>query len=212
MKIKTIKNHKYNLFKLKLIQSKVYKTKIRKLFFDKSLDVFLEDIQLHFKKVLQIIYEYHINNKRILFIGVPSFLQKKFKKILRKTNHFSIPEALWMNGILSNNKSAIFRNLNIKRLKKIKKQKHNTDDLNLLLKITKKPDLIVTFDRNLDSNAIEEMYKLRIPIISLNNALCFDFKVAYSIPENSIKANQQVSNSIFLVLSSIFKKSFGKLN
>jgi len=211
MKIKKIKNYKYDLFKLKLIKSKIYKTNLKNQKLDHSLNIILEQIELHLKKILQIIYEYHVNNKQILFIGVPILLQNKLNTVLKKTKHSLIPEAIWVNGLISN-KAAIFRNLNLKRLKNIKKQKYNINNINTLLTIVKKPDLVIVFNRDLDSNAITEIYKLRIPIISLNNNLNFDLKTTYAVPGDFTTKNQQIPNIFFIALYSIIKKPFLKLS
>lgn len=206
MKIKKIKNYKYNLFKFKLIKSKIYKTNFKNIKLDHSLNIVLEKVELHFKKILQIIYEYHVNNKQILFIGAPISLQKKFSTVLKKTKHSLIPENIWVNGLISN-KAAIFRNLNLKRLKNIKKQKYNISNINSLLTITKKPDLIIVFNKDLDSNAITEIYKLRIPIISLNNSSCFDLKTTYTVNGNFTSKTHQIQNIFFTAFNSILRQS-----
>jgi ribosomal protein S2 len=206
MKIKKIKNYKYNLFKFKLIKSKIYKTNLKTIKLDHSLNIVLEKIELHFKKILQVIYEYHVNNKEILFIGAPISLQKKFSTVLKKTKHSLIPEGIWVNGLISN-KTAIFRNLNLKRLKNIKKQKYNVSNINSLLTITKKPDLIIVFNKDLNSNAITEIYKLRIPIISLNNSSCFDLKTTYTVNGNFTSKTHQIQNIFFIAFNSILRQS-----
>lgn len=206
MKIKILKNYKYNLFKLNLIKAKFKKNEPID-----SLVVSLGQMELHFKKVLKIIYEYHINNKKILFVGLFNKpLQTKFKKILKKTNHSTIPNSIWVNGLLSN-KSAIYRNLKLKRLKNIKKQRYNINSINSLLSITKKPDLIVIFKRSLDSNVITEISKLQIPSISLNNTIPFDSKATYEVPEDFLKMNQQLLNLFFTLLFSLINKDLNKI-
>ena len=121
MKIRKIQKFQYTLLKLNLIKSQVYKKKIRKNNHDDVLNIKTELIELHFKRALQIIYKYHMNHKKILFIGIPQNFQKKFSKILKNTKHVAIPHSIWINGILSN-RYAIFRYLYLKRRKNIKKK------------------------------------------------------------------------------------------
>ena len=136
MKIKKIKSFKYKLLKLQLIKSKVYKKKIKKQNYDNSVNIVIEQIELHLKKALQIIYEFHLNNKRIFFIGIPLNFQNNFSKILKKTKHLSIPESIWINGILSN-KNATFQFLKSKKIKIYKTKKFTN----------KKPSTIILYKK-----------------------------------------------------------------
>jgi len=65
MKIEKIKNIKNKILKLKLIQTKIYDKK------QYLNNIKIEDIEFRLKKILYIIYKYHISNKKILFIGNP---------------------------------------------------------------------------------------------------------------------------------------------
>ena len=121
MKIKRIKKFQYTLLKLNLIKSQVYKKKIQNNYHDDVLNIKIEFIELHFKRALQIIYKYHMNQKKILFIGIPQNFQKKISKILKTTKHVAIPQSIWINGILSN-RCAISRSLHLKRRKNKKKK------------------------------------------------------------------------------------------
>ena len=132
MKIKQITNIKYKLIKLKLIKSQFYKPKTKKI---NKYNKILEQIQIGFKKNLQIIYEYHINNKQILFIGFPIIFNKS---LFKKTQHLFISNSVWINGILSN-KMSIFRYLNLKRLKQTKNKNFRFNNLSNLLELKNKP-------------------------------------------------------------------------
>lgn len=209
MKIKKVKKFKYKLLKLRLIKSRIYKIKIKKNNFNDSINIILEQIELHLKKILQIIYEYHIYKKQIIFIDFPLSFQKKFIKILNKTKHFSISKSKWINGILSN-KFAIFQNLNFKRLKS--NNKNQIKNIKSLLKVKKKPDLVIIFNQKINSNILKEIYNLKIPIIVLNNNLYFNNKSTYFISGDFKIINKQISNVFFLILYSIFKRSFLKSN
>ena len=96
MKIKNIIKYKNKLLKLKLIKTKIYKKK------DQLTNTRIEDIEYRLKKVLHVIYKYHTNNKRILFIGVPVHTDKETKNLINSTRHTFIPESAWVNGIITN--------------------------------------------------------------------------------------------------------------
>ena len=206
MKIKKIRKFQYTLLKLNLIKSQVYKKKIQKNNHDDVINIKTEHIELHLKTALQIIYRYHIYKKKILFIGTPINFQKKFSKILKKTKHVAIPQSIWINGILSN-RFAIFRHLYLKRLKNIEKNfriKNKTIDF--LVSVIRRPSLIVIFNQNLEQNALNETYKLKIPVITLGNNLYFDTKASYKVPGNFKAIYQKTQHAVFLVMASILKR------
>lgn len=199
MKIKKIKSFKSELLKLQLINSKIYKKNQ-----NNTTNISLEHIELCLKKGFQIIYKYHLNNKKIFFIGIPSNFQNKFSKIFKKTKHLAIPESIWIKGILSN-KHAIFQFLKLKRLKYMKKQNDQTRNIKICLNIKKKPDLIVIINPKLEKNVVNEASHLKIPIIALNSN--FKTPIAYPIPGNFNIINKNLHNIVFLLLSSLLKKN-----
>ena len=206
MKIRKIKKLQYTLLKLNLIKSQVYKKKIQKNNHDDIINIKTEHIELHLKSALQIIYRYHMYKKKILFIGVPHNFQKKLSKILKKTKHISIPQSIWIDGILSN-RFAIFRHLYLKRLKNIEKKfRLKNKTINFLISVMRRPNLIVIFNQNLEQNALNETCRLKIPVITLDNNLYFDTKSSYKVPGNFKTVYQKTQHAIFLVLSSILKK------
>lgn len=207
MKIKKIKKFQNTLLKLNLIKNQVYKKKIQKNEYDNVLNIKTEIIELHLKKALQIIYKYHMNHKKILFIGVSQSFQKKFSNVLKKTKHIAIPKSVWVNGILSN-RSAIFRHLYLKRQKNIEKKKRmQNKTIYFLMSIIRQPDLIVIFDQDFEKNALNETYRLRLPIITLNNNLFFDTKSSYKIPGNFQSVYKKTHHAVFLTLTSLLKKN-----
>ena len=207
MKIRKIKKFQYTLLKLNLIKDQVYKKKIQKNNYDDVFNIKTEIIELHLKRALQIIYKYHINHKKILFIGVPQNFQKKFSNILKKTKHIAIPKSIWINGVLSN-RSAIFRHLYLKRQKNIeKKMRLQNKTISFLMSVIRQPDLIIIFNQDLEKNALNETYKLKLPIITLNSNLFFDTKSSYKIPGNFQSIYKKTYHAVFLILISILKKA-----
>ena len=212
MKIKKITNYKYNLLKLQLIKSKIYK----KSFENKNYEtdhpnVIIEQTELELKKAISIIHRYHLNKKTIFFVGMPLILHKKFSKFLKKTRHLSIPEAIWVNGILSN-KNAIFQSFKLKSLKHIKKPNYKIKKIKPLFHIDKKPNLIVIINPGMENNVSKEANKLRIPVIGLNSHLLKNSKISFKISGNFKLTNKKIYNHICLILNLLFKKTKLKSN
>lgn len=85
MKIKNLTQSRIKLFKLKLIKTKVYKKESTFKYLK------IENVLYLLKKSLQIIYKYHINQKKILFLN--SFFMNKIKTILQNTKHTFLTES-----------------------------------------------------------------------------------------------------------------------
>jgi ribosomal protein S2 len=98
MKIKNIIKKQNKLFQLKLIQTKIYK----KSDSFSIANLKIRDIEYRLKKGLQIIYTYHLYNKKILFIGNSSTIKIKLRELLKNTKHTFITNYLWLNGIITN--------------------------------------------------------------------------------------------------------------
>lgn len=195
MKINKVKSYNYKLVKLKLIKTKVYKKK-------PSHFVKIEDISNRLKKALHIIYKYHINNKKILFIGTPINVDIKFQNILKNTKHTLIPEALWMNGLITNQLSCF------KYLSKNQKLINNKIS-ELLFKIKNKSDLIVILNDSDNYLALNEGYLARIPIISINCDLeIANLKSSYKVSGNFQFKKKKVRDTFFYsILTAVFKKA-----
>lgn len=65
MKIQNLVVKQSMFLKLKLIKTKIFNKK--KIFVHYSLKI--EDVECRLKKGLQVIYKYHVNDKKILFVG-----------------------------------------------------------------------------------------------------------------------------------------------
>ena len=206
MKVKKIKRNKYKLLKLHILKSQVYLTKSEKNHFENLLNLSIEQIEPYLKKALKVIYEYHINRCQILFIGFPKLHNKKFLNISKQTNHFFIPNSIWINGLFCN-KLSILRYLKLKYSKKNILQSKN---IKVLLNLKKKPDLIVIYNQNLELNALNESYKLGIPIISFNNSFFYNFKTTYKAPGNYIFEEKKIQNIYNLLIYSILKRKLKK--
>jgi ribosomal protein S2 len=206
MKIKKITNYKYNLLKLQLIKSKVYKKNFENENYETNHpNIIIEQTELELKKVINIIYKYHLNKKTIFFVGMPLIFHKKFSKFLKETRHLSIPESIWVNGILSN-KDAIFQSFKLKSLKHIKRPNYKIKKIKPLFQINKRPDLIVIINPNTENNVLKEINKLKIPVIGLSSHLLKNSKISFKIFGDFNLTNKKLYNHICLILSLLFKK------
>lgn len=196
MKIRKLEQKNYKLLKFKLIESKIYK---KNHFIE---NITLEDIEFRLKKILHLIYLYHISNKKILFIGNPLNINKNIKTVLSKTKHIFMPKFTWINGIITN------QNIHLKSLFKQKKNVLNKIT-EKIIQLKKKSDLIVIIDQEIDLKAIEESYKARTPVIALNSDLnLFNYKTNYKVPGNFIISKNKLKNNFFYsILLSTLKKA-----
>lgn len=198
MKLNKINLYKNKILKLKLIQTKIYKKNDHNF-------IKIEDIYSRLKKALHIIYDYHINNKRIVFIGTPINISYKFKKLLKKTKHILIPESIWISGLFTNQETCF------KHLTENPKSTNNKTS-KILFQLEKKIDLIVILDFNSNKAAINEAYLTRIPLIFLN----WDFKTSnnnliYKIPGNFKFTKKKIRDMFFYsILGATLKKSLKK--
>jgi ribosomal protein S2 len=198
MKIEKIQNNtKYKLLKLNLIQSKIFKTP------HLTNKISVDDIEIRLKKALKLIFFYHVNNKKILFVGNPLNINKEISKLLKKTKHIFLPSDAWIFGVITN----IFYSSSSYFLEK------ETKKVNILYqkisKIKKKSDLVVIINENTELQAFKESYTARLPIITLNSNLNpFEDKSSYKIPGNFIRSKSKTKNNFFyLILLTTLKKA-----
>nr|QUS63596.1 ribosomal protein S2 [Haslea silbo] len=184
--------------KNKLIKLNILKYKLHKKFQLNLVKNNAKQTELYLKKAAQIIYRYHIVNKRILFLGFPSNLQL----LLKKTKHILIPESNWLNGIITNQILQFDHTLT-------KQQKRLPFKIvKLLLQLKKKIDLIVVFNLNKEVNAIQEGYTSRIPIIGgVTNLEINEDKVTYKmLSELKYMGDKIFSSNFFISMVKIVLK------
>lgn len=195
MKIKSIvSKNKNKLVELQILKSKIYKTLTKKKIENNK-------IKLYLKKVLHIIYEYHINNKTILFANFPLKLEKNLTEFKKNIKHIFISEKNWTSGLLTNKSVNMCHQLI-----------QNSNNSKITLTNKKKVfDLLVIF--NPTTNQIfSESYNLYIPTVliteSLFNTRVFLLKQSYKILGNFKFVEEQINNNFFLsMLKAIFKHS-----
>lgn len=158
------------------------------------------------KHSLKIIFEYHVTKKTILFIGFPKF--KKYNNLLNKIRHKFIPPNCWINGLLIN-KTNVLNFIKSKTKSKI---------LLTLLKIKKKPDLIVImpFENKIvnSKELLMEINKLKIPYINFNEQHIFSTTYAgnYYNYGNISKPSNLLQKLLIYLIFCIFKMPFKNYN
>lgn len=185
------------MIKLQLIRAKIYK----KSHYLKN--IVLEDLETRLKKALHIIFRYHMNGKRILFVGNPLKINKQIKRLLKRTSHTFIPKHAWVNGLVTNRKLSV---------EAVKKDTSLIRPLSKkLLRLKRKNDLVVIVDSKFERNALVESHAIRLPVIALNcdlNPANYNAVSTYKIPGDFILQQSEVENSFFYsVLRAVLLKS-----
>ena len=199
MKTSWIKNRNYKLFKYNLLKLQIYSNQSNFAAADFSNSV-LEQIEAYLKQVLKIIFEYHIYQFKILFIGFPVISRMRQMKLLHFTNHNFISEKSWISGVLRNRFSILTY------LQLIQSQNFSKS-LKLLLTIKTKPHLVVMFNQKVETNTINEFYKAGIPILSFNWNYINNLKIAYHTLGKFDFVERNIKLTFFSLLYSLLKKT-----
>ena len=203
MKIKLIKyQNKNKLVKLQIIKTKIYK---KNIISNLQKKINYTNIKLYIKKIIHLIYEYHINNKKILFINFPKKIYKKLNKNSKNQQHIFIFNEIFLNGIISNQKVNSVYSTKFQQFIK-KKLKSN-------IPIKKLIDLIVIFNPFYNLNSDKTLYISHIPTITINSNFYYNSKQNYKLVGNFKIIERQINNNIFFsILKSIFKQQNIKKN
>ena len=197
MKIKKVKSIKKNkLTKLQILKSKIYRKNTDSKF-KNNIDP--NKIQLYLKKIVHIIYEFHITNKRILFLNFPKKIEKKLTKNLKKNQHVFIGNENFLNGIISN--------------QKIKLQKLIKNSSKIKISAKKLIDLIVIYNPLSSLNSDKKLYISQIPTITINENFNnnLNLKQNYKLTGHFKFIEKQINNNLFFsILKSILKNTSSK--
>jgi len=215
MKLKKINQKKYNLINKILLNTRSYlglkklslyylNSKYIQGFKNKFCIFEIIKTKIYFKNNIKIIYKYHCSNEKILFIGFPEIKNDKFTNLFEKTKHYYIPSNVWVNNIIIN-KSQILYHLQNKTFNNTKKNIDILKNTNKILKIQKKPDLIVLYNQNFELNATKESLNSHIPVITFLNSSYFSNQINYKIPVGS--KNQKFDKFCYLLLKSLLSFS-----
>ena len=199
MKVDRIKNQNYKLFKYNLLKLQIYSNEPFLITTNFSTSI-LEQIEAYLKQILKIIFEYHVYQFKILFIGFPIVSKTRQMKLINFTNHNFISEKSWISGIFKNRFSILTY------LKLIQSQKFSKN-LKLLLTVKTKPHLVVIFNQKVEISAINEFYKIGIPILSFNWDFSNVFKITYKTIGNYTVSNKNIKLTFFFIFYSLLKKT-----
>lgn len=186
MKLKNQNIKKYTLTKLYLSKYQAYKNNLNDFVNSKTLD----NLELNFKQILNLIHLYHLSNKRILFVGFPHI---KKKSILKYLKHNFLPKNLWVKGLFGN-KACL-----------LKKKTKTKNSLKNAFSTQNNPDLIVFFNpQKEDSFILKELHKLGKPLICLGTRSNFNLSYAtYSVSASFL--NQKLKQFCSFLIYSILK-------
>ena len=149
------------ILKLHLLKHKTYdQASLKNNNVNLTTNSTLNETIFNLKKTLQIIFQYHTQNKRILFVGVPSKLESKINKL---TGHIAVPENTNIQGLISNRSDRTA--INTKQLNKQKTIQFRS----LFPKLFKKPDLVVVVGHEKVETIIKECAVARLSIISFQS-------------------------------------------
>lgn len=168
----------YNMkfLKLELIKLKVFNISLTTHFSEKDLINFIT----FFKKAFTIVYNYHINHKRILIVGISQDYQLQVNHLLKRTKHIFLSEQFC-------DKSLVTNNLNNKGILK------------------KSYDLIIILNPEKHERLIKETLKFQIPTISFKN-FNIHLNNCYNIPSELLRINFIKIKVFLLFLKAILKK------
>jgi hypothetical protein len=154
-------------------------------------------LAIKIKSALRIIHKFHVNKKRIVFVGNPLNINKRLSRMFRKTKHVFIPRLAWTAGHMTNRFSS--------------NKYENTKSFSIY-KLKKKGSLVVVIDQLVDLTALNEFHSLSVPIISFNSKTkMFDETSAIKVPAKVLPIKSDLSNLLFYsLLFKIFKSSIKK--
>jgi hypothetical protein len=190
------------ILKLHLLKYRTYEQSLKNNNFNLVTELTLNQIIINFKKILQVIFQYHSQNKRILFIGIPKKLELKINKT---TNHVAVSKSFNIQGLISNN-----ANVNMQNTKH--ENRHRLFGFKSLLpKLSKRPDLVVLISHDKKQNILKECFVAKTPIINFETDN--ESKEIWSIYSHKVQLNNNNSslihnkNIFFIGLNFLFKIS-----
>ena len=139
----------------------------------------LNQTLINMRNSFKLINMFHKLKKNILFVGFPRLEKEKICNMLKVNQHYYLPHNSWVNGLLSSNQ-VILNKFNPKRVSSHKDSL--LDKFGGILKLNKKPDLIVMYNNSFEAEALKESLNLNIPIISFINTQDSAERIAYKIP------------------------------
>lgn len=197
MKIKKREIKTTQLLELQIIKSKILNQK-KSNFLENLSAQDISKTLIKLKKSIQIVFKFHKQQKKILFVGIPKQLEDK---INMKTNHVAVPNFYNIYGL--------FINKSVAKSLKFKYQMFENKNKVLFSKLFYKPDLIVIFNSKNSESIVKEGYTSKIPIIQFNSNFRMEKKnklCSYDVPGDYTFNKKSVNNIFFKIINSILKK------
>lgn len=196
MKLKQI--YSKQILKLHLLKHKIHENGFSSDNSEFITNNTLNQTLINFKKILQIIFRYHIKNRRILFVGLPKKLELR---IIKSTQHVAISDHFDLTNIFSVSS----------KIERSTDRKMQLSLVSFLLpKLSRKPDLIVLVSHKKTENFLKDCSTLKIPIINLDSDTDKSFVLnptySYKLGLRDRKITMINSNNIFFIgLNFLFK-------
>jgi len=172
-----------------------------------------KNLDINLKKIFKFIYDFHSFKKTIVFVGFTDNTKYNFSLLFNKFNYIFLKENIWVNGVLCNSKSLI-PYMNSKRFNSFFKKEKIIflKNFNSLVKLKKKPDLIILFNTKGNENLISEAIKVKIPIISfISEGFITNSEFVHSIFNFYNKYSFKIIiRLVYFLLSSIVFRSIKK--
>lgn len=189
-----MKQKKLNqIIKLYLLSSRAYENINVKTINSNSLtDLNLIQIISDLKKAFYTIFKYNQANKKILFVGLPNKLASKINTF---THHAAVDLNLELQEVIANN----FKNVLLSKV---------SSEL-LVLKLSKKPDLVVLFSDEKKQDSIIKGSIAKIPVIkfissNLKKNINKNFDTIENFSQNLVLTSNKTL--FFLGLNFLFKR------
>jgi hypothetical protein len=152
----------------------------------------VETVECRLKKGLKVIFKYHVSRKKIIFVGILSPAEEiAVKTLLKNTRHMFVPEHLWLNEDIFNDK-----------LSQTYFSKNDSSHEALQFKNTY--HLVVMLNCSITNVGVES-FKVKIPTVVLSNNLdMFNMTFSYKILGNYIVSKKKMKSHLFFMLLQSF--------
>jgi hypothetical protein len=202
MKIKKQNKTKYKFLKTYLMMLQTYLSEVNsssKLNLTSFLDKKVEIIELHFKVAFKIIQDYHVNNRKIVFIGRSSIKNTIFNSILNKSSHKYIETSTWTSGI--------FKSCYTNFQATIQKNPSSLKQKKSILDLYQKPDLVVILELEIEPKILKEISQLKVPTLGFKNDVFVNYFITYKIIGDFSALENRIPLNIYtFLLYSLLKK------
>ena len=145
---------------------------------------------------------FHYYNKKILFIGFPSFStgNKNYDLLFYSTDHYHVAYDNWINNFLMN-----YKQIMLLTKKLLLKKNLNNKELKTVIGIKQIPDLIVVYNQTKQTKIVKEILSNKIPLISFMNSSSNLSNLEYKILGGF--HNLKTKHFIYFLLKSILTLS-----